>query len=141
MLQNKMVLVIVVAVVGALGGGIFTFAIGLPASPCAGISGVTRNFTIIASPNGYNDSSEHTGSWPQMTVNRCDLVNITIVNNDVQTHGFAIAYYATKGTEVIGQQTYYFPIFQATRAGEFQVYCNVFCTVHKLMQNGLLTVS
>ena len=141
MLQNKVALVIVVVVIGALGGGIFTFAIGLPASPCAGITGVTRNFTIIASPNGFNDSSEHIGSWPQMTVNRCDLVNITVINQDTQTHGFAIEYYGVKGAELIGQQTYFFPIFQATRAGQFQVYCNVPCSIHVLLQKGLLIVS
>ena len=141
MLQNKMILVIVVAVVGALGGGIFTLAIGLPSSPCAGITPVTRTFTIIASQTGFNDSSQHTGSWPQMTVNKCDLVSITIINRDVQTHGFAIDYYGVKGAELIGQQTYLFPVFQATRAGQFRVYCNVYCTIHNQMQNGLLIVS
>ena len=101
MLQNKMIVVIVVAVVGALAGSIFTFAIGFTDSPCAGITPVTRSFTIIASQTGYNDSSQHTGSWPQMTVNKCDLVSITIINNDVQSHGFTIDYYAVKGAEVI----------------------------------------
>lgn len=141
MLQNRMVLVIVIAVIGALGGGVVTFAIGLPTSPCTGVTGVTRNFTIIASTNGFNDSNEHTGSWPQMNVNRCDLVNITLINSDTQTHGFAIEYYGVKGAELIGQQTYYFPIFQATRAGRFQVYCNVPCSIHVLLQKGLLIVS
>jgi len=118
----------------------YTLAASLPTPPCAGVPSVTRSFTIIASPNGYNDSNQHPGSWPKMTVNRCDLVNITIVNNDVQSHGFAVQYYGEKGAEVIGQQSYAFPIFQATRAGQFRVYCNVFCTVHNLMQSGLLTV-
>src|SRR5689334_16689785 len=129
MLQNRMIVVIVIAVVGALGGGIFTFAIGIPGSPCTGVNSVTRNFTIIADTSGFNVSKDRTGSWPVMTVNRCDFVNITIVNNDVQAHGFAIDFYGVKGAEVQGQQSYQFPGFQAVKPGQFRVYCNIFCTV------------
>src|SRR5690348_4386076 len=65
MLKNKMLAVIVIIVTAALGGGIMTFAIGLPGSPCAGITGTTRNFTIVASINGFNDSVNHQQeSWP-----------------------------------------------------------------------------
>ena len=141
MLQNKMIVIIVVAVIGALGGGVLTFAIGIPGSPCAGVNGVTRNFTIIADTHGFNGSKDRAGSWPVMTVNKCDFVKITIVNNDVQAHGFAIDYYAVKGAEVQGQQQYLFPVFQAIKPGQFTVRCNIFCTVHTFMQNGLLIVS
>jgi hypothetical protein len=142
MLKNKMLAVIVIVVAAALGGGILTFAIGLPSSPCAGITGTIRNFTIIANSDGFNDSVHHQqGSWPVMTVNRCDIVNIKIVNNDTQTHGLAVDYYATRGTDISGQQTLPLPSFQATKTGQFRVYCTSFCTIHEFMQNGLLTVS
>jgi heme/copper-type cytochrome/quinol oxidase subunit 2 len=142
MLKNKMLAVIVIVVAAALGGGIMTFAIGLPSSPCAGITGTTRYFTIVASSNGFNDSLHHQQwSWPVMTVHRCDIVKITIINSDTQTHGFAVDYYATRGTDVPGQQTYTAPVsFQASKIGQFRVYCISFCTIHTFMQNGLLTV-
>jgi hypothetical protein len=122
-----------------------TYAIGIPSSPCSGVTGTTRNFTIIASDSGYNDSVTHNASpsnpWPVMSVSRCDIVKITIINTVTQTHGFAVAYYAVKGIEIPGQQTIQFPPFQAVKAGKFTVYCTVLCTIHYAMLNGLLNVS
>lgn len=141
MLKNKMLAIIVIIVAAALGGGIMTFAIGLPGSPCAGISGTTRTFTIIADVNGFNGSVSHQqGSWPVMTVHRCDIVKVTIINKDTQTHGFAVDYYATRGTDISGQQTLPVQPFQASKEGQFRVYCISLCTIHAFMQNGLLNV-
>ena len=141
MLKNKMLTIIVIIVAAALSGGIMTFAIGLPGSPCAGIAGTTRSFTVVADVNGFNDSVNHQqGSWPVLTVHRCDLVKVTIINGDTQTHGFAVDYYATRGTDVSGQQSLFVPPFLATKTGEFRVYCISFCTIHAFMQNGLLNV-
>src|SRR5213594_3441851 len=53
MLKNKMLAVIVIVVAAALGGGIMTFAIGLPGAPCAGITSTTRSFTIVEDVHGY----------------------------------------------------------------------------------------
>jgi hypothetical protein len=126
----------------AIGGGAMTYAVGIPSSPCSGIAGSTRNFTIIASDTGYNGSADHMGqAWPVMNVNRCDIVKITIINTVTQTHGFAIDYYGVKGTEIPGQQTILFPAFQAVKAGNFRVYCTVRCTIHPAMLNGRLNVS
>ncbi len=107
-----------------------TFAIGIPDSPCTGVVGTNRSFTIIANVNGYNDSVTHQGqAWPMMSVNH------------TQTHGFAIDYYAVRGTEIVGGQSISFQ-FLATRAGSFTVYCSIaVCTVHYAMLNGQLTVS
>jgi heme/copper-type cytochrome/quinol oxidase subunit 2 len=142
-----MLLIIAVASAVALAGGITTFAIGIPSSPCAGVAGTTRNFTIIADINGYNESSAHYSSWlqngtawPVMNVARCDQVIIKIINNDTQSHGFAVDTYATRGTEIIGGQQSTVE-FLATTSGHFRVYCIVYCTVHRFMQYGLLNVS
>lgn len=141
-LKNRILTLIVIIVAAALGGGIMTFAIGLPSSPCAGISGATRSFTVVADINGFNDSVNHQqGSWPMLTVHRCDIVKVTIVNGDTQAHGFAVDYYATRGTEIQGGQTLSLPPFLATKTGEFRVFCISFCTIHAFMQNGLLNVS
>jgi len=141
MLKNKMLTVIVIVVAAALGGGIMTFAVGLPDSPCTGITGTTRNFTIIASVNGFNDSKYHQGQWPVMTVYRCDIVKVKIINADTQTHGFAVDNYATRGTEIQGGQTLSVPPFLASKIGQFRVFCISFCTAHTFMQSGLLNVA
>ena len=140
-LRNRMLTVIVLIVAAALGGGIMTFAIGLPSSPCAGIAGAIRSLTVVADINGFNDSVNHQqGSWPILTVHRCDIVKVTIVNGDTQAHGFAVDYYATRGTEIQGGQTLPVPPFLATKSGQFRVFCISFCTIHAFMQNGLLIV-
>lgn len=140
-MRNKMLSVLVVVVAAALGGGIMTFAIGLPSSPCAGIAGAIRSFTVVADINGFNDSVNHQqGSWPVLTVHRCDIVKVTIVNGDTQAHGFAVDYYATRGTEIQGGQTLPVPPFLTTKSGQFRVFCISFCTIHAFMQNGLLSV-
>ena len=124
-----------------------TYVVGirLPSLPqvpsCNGVTGVTLNFTIVASENGYNDSVNHQGqSWPVMDVGRCDTVNIKVVNSDVQPHGFAIDYYAAKGVEISGGQSISVQ-FLAAKPGQFRVYCSIFCTVHYAMLSGLMTVS
>ena len=136
-----MLAVIVIIVAAVLGGGILTFAIGLPGSPCSGITGTTRNFTIKATVNGFNDSVNHQQeSWPVMSVHRCDIVKITMINGDTQTHGLGIDYYAAKGTDLPGGQTLSEPPFLASRIGHFRVYCTTLCTIHQFVLNGLLNV-
>jgi nitrous oxide reductase len=139
-LNGKILAIMIIAVAGTLGGGVMTLVIGLPSSPCAGITGSTRSFTIMASSNGYNDSKTHQGSWPIMSVNRCDTVAVKVVNTDTQSHGFAIDYYAVKGMEIQGQQSQSVT-FLASRTGHFRAYCIVPCSIHIAMQNGLLAVS
>lgn len=141
MLPNRNIVIIVIVSAVALGGGITTYAIGIPNSPCYGVAGTTRTFTIITNSNGFNDSVDHQGqTWPLFTVDRCDTVKITLVNMDTQAHGFAIAYYGIRGTEIPGQQTQSFPPFLASKTGQFVVYCIIRCTVHWAMLNGLMVV-
>ena len=138
-MKDKMLVMIILAIGGGLGGGIMSYSI-TPSSPCAGVAGETRSFAIIANLNGYNNSKSQPGSWHGISVHKCDNVAVTVVNNDVQSHGFSVEYYATKGMEVQGGQSQTVR-FLATRAGEFRMFCNVFCTAHIYMQNGLLTVA
>src|SRR5260370_4570218 len=85
MIKNKMLAIIVITVAGVLGGGILTFAIGLPSSPCAGITPIIHSFTIIENLNGYNDSAYHprswlTKPWPAMNARQCHIVLLKIMN-------------------------------------------------------------
>ena len=145
MMKNKILAIIVITVAGVLGGGILTLVIGLPSSPCAGITPITHSFTIIENLNGYNDSAYHPGSWltkpwPVMNVRQCEMVVIKIMNTDIQTHGFAVDFYATRGTEVQGGQSLTLQ-FLASKVGQFRVYCIVPCSVHSSMLYGSLDVT
>jgi len=145
MINNKMLAIIAITVAGVLGGGVLTLVIGLRSSPCAGTMGITHTFTIIENLNGYNDSAYHPGSWltkpwPVMNVRQCDMVVIKIVNADTQTHGFAVDFYAVRGTEVQGGQSLTVQ-FLASKVGQFRVYCNVLCSVHWSMLYGSLNVN
>ncbi len=134
-------MVIIALVAAALAtGGVLAVVLTPPPSPCSGVAGALRSFTIIADSNGYNGSLTKTGSWPVVTVQRCDNVVFTVINNSTESHGFAVAYYSNVGLELVGgaHQTLK---FQATRAGQFQVYCTINCSIHRQMQNGLLNVT
>src|SRR6266487_2308309 len=132
---------IIIAFVAAflVAGGVFAVVLSPPPSPCSGITGAIRSFTIIADFTGYNGSQSHFGSWPVVTVQRCDNVVFTVINDSTESHGFAVASYSNAGLELVGgaRQTLK---FQATKTGEFQIYCTIKCTVHYLMLGGLLNV-
>jgi len=104
------------------------------------MTGAIRSFTIIVDLTGYNGSGSQSGPWPVISVQRCDTVVFTVVNNDTQAHGFAVASYSNAGLELVGGDHQKLQ-FQATRLGQFRIYCTSRCTVHYLMQNGLLNVT
>ena len=106
---------------------------------CGQGHGTTRSFTIIADLNGFNNSKYLQSSWPVLTVHRCDTVVITVINRDAQAHGLAVTTYAPNGVTVAPGTTQTLR-FQANQKGNFRIYCNIFCTVHVFMQNGLLEV-
>ncbi len=134
-------MIIIALVAAALAtGGVLAVVLSPPPSPCSGVTGATRTFTIIVDLNGYNESKLQTGSWPVVSVQRCDNVVFNVINNDTQPHGFAVAYYSNFGLELVGGD--HQPLrFQATRSGQFRIYCTINCTVHNFMQNGLLNVT
>ena len=103
-----------------------------------------NGFLVVASSRGYNDSIDHgvpEKSWPIITVQQGQTVNITVCNTDFQAHGFQVSYYYDSSiiTIVPGQVLHI--SFVATRAGEFRIYCNIFCSIHPFMQSGLLNVT
>jgi hypothetical protein len=134
-------IIIVALVAAALAtGGVLAVVLTPPLSPCSGIIGATRSFTIIVDLSGYNDSQSQPGPWPVVTVQRCDYVVFNIFNKDTQAHGFAVAYYSNAGLELVGGD--HQPLkFQATKTGQFKIYCTIPCSVHYLMQNGQLNVT
>ena len=134
-------MIIIALVTVALGaGGVFAVLLSPPMSPCSGVTRAIRSFTIIVDLTGYNGSKYQTGPWPMVTAQRCDTVVFTVVNNDTQPHGFAVASYSNVGLELVGGDHQKLQ-FQATRIGQFRIYCTINCSVHILMQNGLLNVT
>ncbi len=86
-------MVIIALVAAALAtGGVLAVVLTPPPSPCSGVAGALRSFTIIADSNGYNGSLTKTGSWPVVTVQRCDNVVFTVINNSTESHGFAVGF-------------------------------------------------
>ena len=75
-----------------------------------------------------------------MNVEMCDQVTIRITNQDSQAHGLAVDYYSPRGLSPQGGETQTLS-FTAAKAGQFRVFCNIFCTVHIYMQNGQLNVT
>ena len=105
-------------------------------------------FLIIASNNGFNDSIAHgapTKSWPVINVKQGQSVNITVCNIDVQAHGFQITHYygvtAVGVVTVVPGQALKIPTFVAGETGSYIIYCDIFCSIHIYMQNGLLNVT
>ncbi len=57
-----------------------------------------------------------------------------------ESHGFAITHYFDSGAAVRPGQSFTFT-FVADQPGTFRIYCNIFCAIHPLMQNGELVVT
>ena len=102
-------------------------------------------FLVIMSEYGYNDSvlegAGPTKAWPVITVPQGASVNITVCNVDKgQSHGFQIANYFDSKIESVAPGQVLHVSFLATKAGVFQIYCAIFCTIHLFMQYGQLRV-
>jgi hypothetical protein len=139
-LRTSEIVIIALVAASLAVGGVFAVVLSPPPSPCSGVTGAIRSFTIIVDLNGYNGSQSHSEAWPVVNVRRCDTVVFTVINNDTQAHGFAVASYSNIGLELVGGDHQRLQ-FQATRIGQFKIYCTIKCTVHYLMQNGLLNVT
>jgi hypothetical protein len=103
-------------------------------------------FLIIASRYGYNDSvlvgAGPSKAWPIITVTQGQMVNITVCNvDDSQSHGFQVGSYFDSTIESIAPGHVLNVSFIATKAGTFQIYCAIFCSIHLFMTYGQLRVS
>jgi heme/copper-type cytochrome/quinol oxidase subunit 2 len=80
-------------------------------------------------------------SWPILHVSKGQTVTIHVINcASSEAHGFAIDHYFNNGLTAEPGGSYNVT-FTADQTGTFRVYCNVFCAIHPLMQNGQLIVS
>jgi hypothetical protein len=101
-------------------------------------------FLIVASNMGYNDSIAHSApakSWPILTVHQGQIVTIVVCNTDVQAHGFKVTHYFASSEETVVPGQILRVSFIADQTGSFIIYCDIFCSIHVYMQNGLLNVT
>jgi len=120
---------------------VILLALGSTTPPKGG--GTTENFVIIQNANGFNDSVDHgvpQNSWPVIQVPQGTTVNITVINDDHQAHGFQITHYFDSTIETVSPGQKLTVTFVASEVGDFRIYCSIFCTVHAFMQSGELAV-
>ncbi len=101
-------------------------------------------FLVVASDTGYNDSIGHGApekNWPVIDVKQGQNVTIVVCNIDVQAHGFQITHYYDKNEVTLTPGQVIKVNFIASQAGSFDIYCEIFCSIHIYMQSGLLNVT
>ena len=99
-----------------------------PPGPYAGING------------SYYVST--TTQWPVMRVHVGQAVSIHVINcASSEAHGLQVQFYYDKVLVAVQPGESYDFSFTATKAGTFRVYCDIYCAIHALMQNGALVVS
>lgn len=124
---------------------------GLPSTAIGNVTANPKNSHVYAliieadptSPyEGMNGSAYHPNTnWPVITVFQGQEVTIHIVNcpSSHEPHGFAIGFYFGSGIFLSPGQSYTLS-FVANTVGRYTVFCNEFCLIHQLMQNGELLV-
>jgi heme/copper-type cytochrome/quinol oxidase subunit 2 len=105
----------------------------------------TAIFTIVMANEGFNvgfnGSKYHTSPWPVMNVSVGQNVLIHVWNNDTsQAHGFTISRYFDSGLTLAPGDCSDVR-FVANQPGSFNVFCQIFCTIHLFMQSGRLNVT
>jgi len=125
------------------GGGSSTTSTTSSTLP-AGCVKPAGGFLVVASNTGFNDSIDHgvpEKSWPIINVTQGQTVNITVCNTDFQAHGFQVTHYYNNEIVTIVPGQVVHVSFVADQVGKFRIFCNIFCSIHWAMQDGLLNVA
>jgi len=147
--NKRIVLAFVVVVLVGASATIGFYSLGLGGGPGtpplpSGCKRPASGFLIVGSITGYNDSKTHGSpakSWPIITVHKGQNVTIIVCNTDVQPHGFQIIHYFANGQETLVPGQVLRVSFIADQTGSYPIYCDIPCTVHTFMQDGLLNVA
>ena len=116
--MNKFIVIGIVLVVIVAGGAAFSFL--ADNFNCEPGMGSDLDFTVISKKLEWAFEPE------EITVDQCDRVHVTVVNEDNFDHGFAIDAFGVSqrlpanGTIEVD--------FVATKAGTFPFYCSVSCS-------------
>ena len=91
-------------------------------------------FLLVTTNLGWNNSILHgTLPYPILTVTEGQNVTIVVCNIDNQDHGVQIYHYYDSSivSEAPGQVLTV--NFVADKAGSFEIFCSIFCTIHPQM--------
>ena len=119
--MNKYIIIGIV-LVAIVGGGI-VFSVVKDTDNCTSGLGVDREYTVIARKLEWRFDPE------EITVDKCDRIQMTVINEDNFDHGVAIDAFGisqrlpANGTINIE--------FTASKAGVFPFYCSVSCSDSK----------
>jgi hypothetical protein len=147
--NRRILLVLLVVVLLGVGATTALYLASRGASPTgrplpAGCDKPQGGFLVVASDTGYNDSIGHGApekNWPIIDVKQGQNVTIVVCNIDVQAHGFQITHYYDQSEVTLTPGQVIKVTFVASQAGSFDIYCEIFCSIHIYMQSGLLNVT
>jgi heme/copper-type cytochrome/quinol oxidase subunit 2 len=147
MIVVSVVILLVVSLIVIAIGGIFNLTSQASNAPPSIV--ITKStcdrppgfILIIADLSGFNDSIGHGAPlhpWPVIRIQRGQMVRFVVCNHDTtQPHGFAIRYYLDAGIAMAPGDAYQI-VFPATETGTFDIFCNIFCTIHVFMRGQLI---
>jgi plastocyanin len=119
--MNKYIIIGIVLV--ALVGGGMIFSSQKNTGGCTPEMGASKNITVVSKKLEWRFEPE------AITVDQCDKVNLTVINEDNFDHGVAIdALGISQRLPANGTITVN---FVATKSGEFPFYCSVSCSDSK----------
>lgn len=106
-------------------------------------------FTVVMANTGanfgFNGSRYHPQfAGPIMNVTQNQTVIIHVINNGSEAHGFQVVHYFDQGiggTGGLAPGMCFDVRFTATQLGSFAVRCDIFCSIHQFMLNGVLNVN
>lgn len=116
--MNKYAIIGVVLVV-IIGGGVVFSSLSNNVD-CPEGAGTVRDLTVVSKKLEWRFEPE------TVTVEQCDTINLTVVNEDNFDHGVAIDAFGI--SQRLPANETIFITFQATKAGEFPFYCSVSCS-------------
>ena len=104
----------------------------------------TDGFLIVVNSLGFNNSAAHGApaqSWPILSVPDNSDVVIAVCNTYQQPVGFQVAYYLQNPIERIQPGQTLVVSFTTNQTGTFDIYCDVFSSIHLYLQSGELMVT
>jgi heme/copper-type cytochrome/quinol oxidase subunit 2 len=116
--MNKFIIIGIVLVL-IIGGGML-FSATTDTDNCGPGLGKDQNLTVVSKKLEWRFEPE------SITVEKCDRINVTVINEDNFDHGFAIDAFGisqrlpANGTIHVN--------FVASKSGEFPFYCSVSCS-------------
>ena len=137
--------VITMAVIlGIIVAAAYASTITIQSGSAATCAKPSDGFLIVVNSLGFNNSAAHGApaqSWPILSVPDNSDVVIAVCNSYQQPVGFQVAYYLQNPVERIQPGQTLMVSFTTNQTGTFDIYCDVFSSIHLYLQSGELVVT